>query len=76
MKMLLIIFGGLIFICAGSAHLWIKFKLRPKQDSDLDEIYWEFENTHPGLARYNRLSRITFAATAIGVLLLFLALVF
>ncbi|MFA6187350.1 MAG: hypothetical protein WC770_09125 [Phycisphaerae bacterium] len=74
MKMIILLIGGLVFAASVIAHLWVKIKLRPKQDSDIDEIYWEFEETHPELARYNKLSQITFAGIVIGTLLLFLSL--
>ncbi|MBU1260930.1 MAG: hypothetical protein KJ757_06200 [Planctomycetes bacterium] len=76
MKTFLTILGSLFFIISVIAHIYVKIKLRPKQDSDFDDIYWEFEDTYPSFARYNRLSRITFSGIVIGTLLLFLALVF
>jgi len=76
MKVIILLIGGLVFIVSTAAHLCVKIKLRPKQDSDLDEIYWEFEESDPQLARYNKLSQITFAGIVIGTLLLFLALFF
>jgi hypothetical protein len=76
MKVFFIISGSLLFIVSIIAHLYIKLKFRPKQDSDFDDIYWEFEDTHPGFARYSKFSRITFSGIVIGTLLLFLALVF
>jgi hypothetical protein len=75
MKIILLSVGGLLFVVSFAAHIYVKLKLRPKQDSDFDDIYWEFEDTHPGFARYNRLSQMTFAGIVIGTLLLFLALV-
>ncbi|MFA5293493.1 MAG: hypothetical protein WC496_10720 [Phycisphaerae bacterium] len=76
MRFFLIVFGSLFLIVSVIAHLYVKLKLRPKDDSDFDDIYWEFQDTHPGFARYNRLSQITFAGIVIGTLLLFLAMVF
>lgn len=76
MKILILLTGGFIFIVSAVAHICVKIKLRPKKDSELDEIYWEFEESHQPLARYNRLSQITFAGIVIGTLLLFLSLVF
>jgi len=76
MRFFLIVFGSLVLIVSAVAHLYVKRKLRPKDDSDFDDIYWEFEDTHPGFARYERLSQITFTGIVIGTLLLFLALVF
>jgi len=76
MKIFLIIIGGLFFIVSIAAHIYVKLKLQPKQGSDFDEIYWEFEDTYPGFARYSRLSQITFIGMVFGALLLFLAVIF
>jgi hypothetical protein len=76
MKVIILFIGGLLFAVSAVANLWVKIKLRPKQDSELDEIYWEFEESHQPLARYNRLSQITFAGIVIGTLILFLSLIF
>jgi hypothetical protein len=48
-------------------------RLRPKNDSDFEDYYHEFEHRHAGFARYIKWSKITFIATTIAVLLLFLA---
>jgi hypothetical protein len=76
MRTFLLSIGSLLFIVSIAAHIYVKLKLRPPKESDFDDIYWEFEDTHPGFARYNRASQITFAMAVIGVLMLFLSLVF
>jgi hypothetical protein len=76
MKIILLSIGSLLFIVSVVAHIYVKLKLRPKQDSDFDDVYWEFEDTHPGFARYSRFSQITFAGAVIGAILLFLAVIF
>jgi hypothetical protein len=76
MKSFFVVISSLLFIISIVAHIYVKIKLRPKQDSDFDDIYWEFEETHPDFARYSRLSQIAFAGMVFGTLLLFLALVF
>ena len=76
MKVMILLIGGLIFIASVAANLYVKIKLRPKQDSEVDEIYWEFEEADPLLARYNKFSQMTFAGIVIGTLILFLSLVF
>ncbi|MGB8227168.1 MAG: hypothetical protein WCE45_09955 [Sedimentisphaerales bacterium] len=76
MKIILLLIGSLLFTVSFAAHIYIKLKLRPKQDSDFDDIYWEFEETAPGFARYNRLSQIAFTGMIFGAILLFLAVVF
>jgi hypothetical protein len=76
MKIILLSVGSLLFIVSVVAHIYVKLKLRPKQDSDFDEIYWEFEDTHEGFSRYDKLSQITFTGAVIGAILLFLAVIF
>ena len=56
--------------------MFVKIVLRPKDDSDLDDYHFEFEDRHPQLARYNRWHRITFIGVVIGMLILFLAIMF
>jgi len=75
MDTILYIIGGPLFLISIAAHLYVNYRLRPKDDSDLDDYYYEFEHQHPGLAKYTKWSRITFIAAAIGVLLLFIAAV-
>ena len=67
--------SGPLFLLAIGAHIFVKIKLRPKQDSDLDEYYHEFEDQHPGLAKYAKWSTITFTAAVASALLMFLAMV-
>jgi hypothetical protein len=76
MKAVLYIVAGPLFLISIIAHFYVRLRLRPKenQDSD-DDYYYEFEDQQPDVAKYNKWSRITFAAAAIGVLLLFIAVV-
>ncbi len=76
MSALLYLVGGLLFLGSVGAHLYVRLRLRPGEDSDLDDYYHEFEDQHPGYARYTRWLQITLAGTAIGILLLFLGTVF
>jgi len=69
------IIAGPMFLISLVAHLYVRVRLRPKDDSDLDEYYYEFEERHPDFARHTKWSRITFAALVISVLLLFIAIV-
>jgi hypothetical protein len=69
----LYIIGGLLFLISLAAHLYVKWRLHPKEDSDLDDYYHEFEDQHPGYARYMKWSKITFTAIVIAALLLFIA---
>ena len=75
MNIFFCILGGLLFLIALIAHLYVKVSLRPKPGSDFDDYYHEFEDQHPGFARYTKWSKITFTAAVIGALLLFLAVV-
>lgn len=76
MKILLLLIGGPLFLIASAAHIYVKINLRPKDDSGLDDYYWELEDAHPELKRYEKWSQITFITAIIGALLLFLSLVF
>jgi hypothetical protein len=73
MDIILYIIAGPLFLISLAAHLYVRFRLRPRDDSDLDDYYHEFENHHPDFARYTKWSQITFAGAVISVLLLFLA---
>ncbi len=75
MAKLIYITGGLLFLMSLIAHVYVRFNLRPRDDSDLDDCYYEFEDEHPGYARYDKWLRITMAGATAGVLLFFLALV-
>jgi hypothetical protein len=74
MDTIFFIIGGPLFLISLAAHLYVRIRLRPRQDSDLDDYYHEFEHLHPGLARYTKWSRITFTAVIISLLLLFIAI--
>lgn len=75
MDIILYSMAGPLFVISLAAHIYVKLRLRPKGDSDLDDYYYEFEDRHPGYARYLRWSRITFIAAVIAMLLLFVAAV-
>jgi hypothetical protein len=72
----LYIVGGLLFLASLAAHIYVRVRLRPKEGSDLDDYYYEFEERHPGYARYCKWLRITLGGAALGILLLFLVFVF
>jgi uncharacterized membrane protein YqhA len=76
MDTILYIIAGSLFLISFAGYLYVKLSLKPKEDSDLDDYYHEFEDQHPGLAKYTRWSKITFTVAVIAALLLFLALVF
>jgi hypothetical protein len=73
MDTILWIVAGPLFVISLIAYIYVKLRLRPKEDSDLDDYYYEFEDQHPGLAKYTKWSSITFTAVVISMLLLFIA---
>lgn len=75
MDIILWIIAGPLFLISITAHLYVKRYLRPKDDSDLDDYYYEFEDQHPDFAKYTKWSQITFAAAVIAALLLLAAAV-
>ena len=75
MDTLLYIIAGPLFLISIAAHFYVKIRLRPKEDSDLGEYYYEFEEQHLDYANYLKWSRITFIGAVVGALLLFIATV-
>jgi len=76
MLIMLYLIGAPVFVISIFAHIFVKIRLRPERDSDFDDYYHEFEDQHPAFARYEKWSRITFAAAVASALVLFLGLVF
>ncbi len=75
MDTFLYIIAGPLFLISIVAHLYVKLHLRPKESSELEDYYHEFEDQQPDFARYLKWSRVTFIAAAVGALLLFVATV-
>jgi hypothetical protein len=75
MNTILYIIAGPLFVISIIGYIVVKLRLRPKDDSDLDDYYYEFEHEHPAYAKYMKWSRITFAAACLAALLLFIAAV-
>ncbi|MBN1359936.1 MAG: hypothetical protein JW993_05060 [Sedimentisphaerales bacterium] len=73
---MLYVAGGFLFLGSVAAHVYARVRLRPRDGSDLDDYYHEFEDQHPGYARYTMWLRLSTAGAAGGMLLMFLALVF
>ena len=63
-----------MLLVSGVGYVFVRIRLKPKDDSDLDDYYYEFEEEHPGYARYLKWSRIMYACAVIGALMLFLAI--
>lgn len=75
MDTILYIIAGPLFVISLAAHIYVKLRLHPKEGSDLDDYYYEFEDQHPGYAKYTKWSKITFTSVIISMLLLLIALV-
>lgn len=75
MDAFLYIIAGPLLLLSVAANVYVRIRLRPGPDSDLDDYYYEFEDTHPDYAKYTKWSKITFSAIVIAVLLLFIAAV-
>jgi len=73
MKMVLFIAGCLLFLSSVAGYMVVRLRLRPSDDSDLDDYYYEFEEQHPEYARYLKWSRITYVGAIIAALLMVLA---
>jgi hypothetical protein len=73
---LLYMTGGFLFLLSLAAHLYVRAYLRPRGESDLDDYYYEFEDQHPQYARYTRWLQISLGGAAVGMLLLFLGVIF
>ena len=77
MDTLLIIIAGTLFVLSLGAHIYVKLCMRPEKDTDredyYEDYYYEVEEADPVLARYNKWSRVTFAAAVIAALMLFIA---
>ena len=76
MDTFLYIIAGPLFLLSIAGHFYVKIRLNPKDDSDLDDYYYEFEDQHPDYAKYLKWSRITFTGMSVSVLLLLIAMVF
>jgi len=71
-RVLLLLLAGPLFLISIGAYIYIQLRLKPDSD-ELEEYFWEVEDRHPSLARYNKWSRITLSAAALAALLLFAA---
>jgi len=72
MKLYLILISGPMFLISMGSYIFVKLTMRPDSDSGVDDYYYEFEEMHPGLARYNKWSHITFTAAVISALVVFI----
>jgi len=63
-----------LFFISFISYLYITYKLRGLYDEDLDDYYYELEDKHPGLAAFNKWSKITLTTAIISALLFFIAI--
>jgi hypothetical protein len=70
------IIAGPLFLISFAAHIYVRLRLNPKNDPELDDYYYEFEDQHPKYAKYTKWLKITFTAIVISALLLFIPLAF
>jgi hypothetical protein len=73
LKTVIILISGPSFLISFLGYLYITFKLRSLYDDDLDDYYYELEDKHPGLAKFNKLSKIALTVSIVSALLLFTA---
>lgn len=72
MRTLLGITGIILFVASFAANFFIRKKFKPQQ-TDFEDMYWEFEEKHPDFLKYKKLLNFSFEAMAIAALLIFLA---
>ncbi|MFA5423266.1 MAG: hypothetical protein WC374_05360 [Phycisphaerae bacterium] len=70
-RVILLLLSGPIFLLSVGAYVYVQLRMKP--GSDLDDYFWEVEDRHPALARYNKWSKITITAAALSAMLLFAA---
>lgn len=73
LSVLIILIAGPLFLVSMAGYIYLRLKVRPKYDEQLDDYYYEFEEQCRPLALYNKWSKITLAGAALGALLLFVA---
>lgn len=72
---ILYIIAFLLFLISAAGFVFMKLRLKPN-DSDIDDYYWEFEETDPEYARYTKWSKSLYTIAVIAAFLLFLAVMF
>jgi hypothetical protein len=71
-RIFLLLSAGPLFLISIGAYIYVQVRLKPDSE-ELEEYFWEVEDRHPALARYNKWSRITLSAAALAAMLLFAA---
>lgn len=73
LKIILVLLAGPAFLIGIAGYLIVRLKLRPGS-KEMEETYWEFEDSHPAFRRYHFWSRLTLTLIVISMLLLFLVI--
>src|SRR4030042_790933 len=60
----LYIVGGFLFLLSLIAYVYVRVRLRPREGSDLDDYYHEFEEQHPEYARYTKWMQLSLGGAA------------
>lgn len=71
-RALMVIVAGPAFLVSIAMYVYVQLRLKP-DNNELDDYYWEVEDRHPGLANYNKWSRVTFGIAVVAALILFAA---
>jgi hypothetical protein len=62
-----------LFLLSFGAYIYIQIYLRPKDNTDREQFYAEFEEYRPDYTRYLKWSKITLATASVSALLLFIS---
>lgn len=73
-RLVLVAAGGLLFAAGLAGCLYVRLQLKPRWEQ-IEETYYEFEDAHPAMKRYQRGLHISRALIAASMLLLLLAAV-
>jgi hypothetical protein len=71
-RVLALLIAGPLFLVSLGAYIYVQIRLKPDSE-ELEDYFWEVEDRHPQLARYNRWSRITLGVSAVSAMVLFIA---
>jgi hypothetical protein len=74
LKIVIILISGPMFLISFLGYLYITFKLRSLYDDDLDDYYYELEDKHPGLAKFNKWSKISLTIAIVSALMFFIVI--
>jgi hypothetical protein len=74
LKTVIILISGPLFLVSFLGYLYITFKLRKLYDQDLDDYYYELEDKHPGLAKFDKWSKTSLTIAIVSALLFFIAI--